>query len=447
MRGIALKIFLSFWLIFAVLIASFALRDPGAAVRFTDLVRQNGLVASALLEGQGAKVCADFSAAVARQTRIQFGLYDVRDAPVCYSSAADLTTFEPYIAGVGDVLQRTDSGMLALVAVRGPSGAVFTAAGASLPTFDAPLVRPLFPYGAVVLAIAVSGVVCFSVARYLARPLQQVRDVSYRLAAGDLQARVGPRVAARRDEIGDLVRDFDAMASRVEALIHSQTQLLSDISHELRSPLARLNVALELARRKAGPEARADLERIEREADHMNELIGLLLTLARAESTEASTTPESVDLGDVLRHVTEDAHYEAQRVEKAVSLRVVAAASVKGDARLIASAVDNVVRNAVRYTPERSIVEVVVDRTDREAIISVRDHGPGVPASEIERIFSPFHRVEPARKRETGGVGLGLAIARRAIAVHGGIISAENASDGGLTVIIRLPLETMYTVR
>jgi two-component system sensor histidine kinase CpxA len=274
-----------------------------------------------------------------------------------------------------------------------------------------------------------------------------VRDVSYRLAAGDLQARVGPQVAARRDEIGDLVRDFDAMASRIEALVHSQGQLLSDISHELRSPLARLNVALELARRKAGPDAQADLERIEAEADRMNELIGRVLALARAESSEPSDTPEPVDVAEVVRHVTGDADYEAQRQHRSVALRIAAAPSVNGDPRLIASAVDNVVRNAVRYTPEQSTVEVVVDGTDREALISVRDHGPGVPASETERIFTPFHRVEPGRNRETGGVGLGLAIARRAIAVHGGSITAENAFDGGLRVTIRLPTEGSRRLR
>jgi signal transduction histidine kinase len=446
-RGIALKIFLSFWLVFAVLIASFAIvPDQGTSVRFADHVQQNGVVASALLEGNGDQSCADFSAAVAQRTRIQFVLFDGQKTPVCHAPGADLTVFAPYIAGEsGDIPKATTSGAPTFAAVQSPSGATFTAAGAPLPGFDAsPPVKPPFPYGTVGLAILVSGIVCLSVARYLARPLQQVRDVSYRLAAGDLHARVGSQVAGRRDEIGDLVRDFDAMASRIEALIHSQSQLLSDISHELRSPLARLNVALELARRKAGPDAQGDLERIEGEADRMNDLIGRVLALARAEGIEALATTEPVDLVDVVRHVAEDADYEAQRQQKSVALRVAAWPSVNGDARLIASAVDNVVRNAIRYTPERSTIDVVVDRTDGEAVISVRDHGPGVPASEIERIFSRFHRVEPSRNRETGGVGLGLAIAQRAISVHGGRITAENAADGGLRVIIRLPMETPH---
>jgi len=354
---------------------------------------------------------------------------------------ADLAAFLRYVdGGPGDDLRTDASGAIALVSVQGPSGAAFTAVGASLPGFDTVPIRPSFPYGPVSLAILVSGIVCFAVARYLARPLERVRDASYRLAAGDLQARVGPSVGARRDEIGDLVRDFDAMAARIEALVHAQGQLLSDISHELRSPLARLNVALELARRKAGPDAHVDLDRIEREADRMNDLVGRVLALARAEGNPASDATAPVEIGDLVRHVTEDADYEAERQQKSVTLRVAAEPTVNGDAHLVASAVENVLRNAVRYTPERTTVEVVVDATDREAVITVRDHGSGVPPAELERIFAPFHRVEPARPRESGGVGLGLAIARRAIAVHGGRISAENVPDGGLRVIIRLPL-------
>jgi len=440
-RGIALKIFLSFWLIFAVLIASFAvLPDRGSAVRFADHVRQHGLVASAILERQGAERCAEFSAAVEQQTHVRLALFDERHTPVCHSPGADPAEFDPYLSNPDDIVEAAGVGALALVTVQGPSGAAFTAAGSALPGFDAVPTHPPFPYGAVGLAILVSGIVCFAVARYLARPLQRVRDASYRLAAGDLQARVGPSVGVRRDEIGDLVRDFDAMAARIEALVQSQGQLLSDISHELRSPLARLNVALELARRKAGPEARVDLDRIETEADRMNELIGRVLALARAESRPPSGPDTVVDLGDVVRHVTDDADYEARRQHKAVVLRVAAEPAVAGDAQVIASAVENVLRNAVRYTPERSEVEVVLDGTDREALITVRDHGPGVPSADLERIFTPFHRAEPARNRETGGVGLGLAIAQRAVAVHRGHISAENVSDGGLRVTIRLPV-------
>lgn len=442
-RGIAFKIFLSFWLIFAVLIATFAiLPNRGSDVRFTDHVRQHGLIALGVLETRGERACADLMSAVAERIHVQLALFDSHEVAVCHAPGADLTIFQPLTASTRREVGMVGSRTLAAVTIENPAGINFIAAGAALPIYDVSLgIRPPFPYGPVGIVIVVSGIVCFAVARYLARPLQHVRDVSYRLAAGDLRARVGPRVAARRDEIGDLVHDFDAMASRIEALVQSQSQLLSDISHELRSPLARLNVALELGRRKAGLDAQADLERIEVEADRMNELIGRILALARAESREASTTSESVDLADVVRRVTDDARYEAQRQQKSVVLRTTAAPTVNGDPRLIASAVDNIVRNAIRYTPERSSVDVVIDRAARDAVITVRDHGPGAPQSELERIFAPFHRVESARDRESGGVGLGLTIARRAIHVHGGSITAENVSDGGLRVTIRIPTE------
>jgi two-component system, OmpR family, sensor histidine kinase CpxA len=449
MRGIALKIFLSFWLIFAVLIASFAvLPNRVSAIRLADRVRLNGLVASALLERGGAQACSEFSDAVAQRTNMQFALFDSRGTAVCRAPGADLSVFERRIAASpGQRPSEESSATLAFASVESPSGAPFIAAGAALPGRDAPWPRPPFPYGPVGLAILVSGVVCFSVARYLARPLQHVRDVSYRLAAGDLQARVGPQVAARRDEIGDLVRDFDAMASRIEALVHSQRQLLTDISHELRSPLARLNVALELARRKGGQEAGDDLNRIEAEVDRMNELIGRVLALARAEGKEDFGAGETIDVAELVRQVADDAEYEARRQNKSVAFQVVASPVVHGDPQFIASAVDNIIRNAVCYTPETSSVQVVVDATNREAIVSVRDQGPGVPAPELERIFSPFHRIESARTRDAGGVGLGLAIARRAIAVHGGSLRAENAPGGGLLVTIRIPLEAAPETR
>ena len=422
MRGIALKIFLSFWLIFAVLIASFELlRDERRDFRFGDHLRQSGGVAALIFEGQGSAACAGYAAALEESAHIQFALLDAQRQAVCRSPGAPTADF-------------TES-----IPIRSPGGASFTAVGRALPGFRLPFDRPPFPYRPVALAIVVSGIVCFAMARYLAAPLRHVRDVSYRLAAGDLHARAGPSVGRRHDEIGELVRDFDAMAARLEALVHAQSQLLSDISHELRSPLARLNVALELARRKAGPEACTDLNRIEAEAERMNELIGRVLALARAESNPQSLmTP--VDLAAIVRQVAEDADYEAQRQDKLVDFCSTVTPTVEGDAQLIASAVDNVLRNAVRYTRTGSAVDVVLAATSDDAIVVVRDHGPGVPDAELERIFSPFHRVQSDRNRETGGVGLGLAIARRAITVHGGTITAANAPDRGLVVTIRLPL-------
>src|SRR5262245_58190641 len=430
MSVVGFKIFFSFWLVFAILIALFALlRDRGSSVRLMDHVRHDGLVAAALLEREGQAACGQFSGDVEEQTHMSFALFENEHKPVCHSPSAD-----PKLIEEADV---------AAITVVSPSGKTFTDAGAALPGFDAQLVTPRLRYDNLALAIIVSGLVCFTLAGYLARPLQQVRDASRRLAAGDLQARVGPSVGSRRDEIGDLVRDFDAMAARLELLVQSQTQLLSDISHELRSPLARLNVALELARRKAGREVAVDLDRIEEEAERMNDLIGRVLALARAESVEPEEAAVPVELAEIVQRVADNADYEAKREEKSVSVHLASKPVVTVDSRLIASAIDNVVRNAVRYTARHSTVKVVVDSKDHDAVVTVRDHGPGVAPAELERIFSPFHRVETARDRQTAGegFGLGLAIAKRAVAVYRGAITAENVPDGGLRVTIRIPVD------
>jgi len=437
-RGIALKIFLSFWLIFAVLIATFALlSDSGSDVRFQDHLRSQGTIASRLLEQHGVAGCNEYVATVAASTGLRLALFDTESTAVCSAPGDDLTDLQQY-ARTG-IAPATTTGARGRVSVHAPSGQIFAVAGHALPRFTEQAVGPTFPYRALAYAIVLSGFVCFVMARYLARPLQLVRRASRHLAEGDLHARVGRAVGERHDEIGDLVRDFDVMAERIEELVHAQNQLLSDISHELRSPLARLNVALELARRKATPDVERDLGRIETEAERMNELIGRILALARAESDpQAAMSP--VDLTALVQQVTADARYEAQRQDKHVEFQPTATPVVQADAALIASAVDNIVRNALRHTPDHTTVTVKLSATDREALINVRDHGPGVPLSELERIFSPFHRVERERTRETGGVGLGLAIARRAVAVHDGTIAAENAPDGGLLVTIRLPL-------
>lgn len=419
MSGIALKIFLSFWLIFAVLIAAFAfLPDRGTGVRFADHLHQHGVVAAALLEREGKEACDRYVAVLADEARISISLLDADGRVLCG---------EPPAPGAV-----TDVGVQV-------GGSMRTVAGTQLPGFTGLAMRPPFPYGGVLLAILVSGLVCFWMARSLARPLLDVRDASHRLAAGELQARAATSTAARRDEIGDLGRAFNAMAARIETLVNAQGQLLSDISHELRSPLARLNVALELARRKAGPAAEAELSRIEAESDRMNDLIGRVLSLARAEHDQSAEAVDAVDLVDVVNRVAADASFEAAQQGKVVRLEARSTPQVIGSAALIASAVDNLVRNAVRHTPADTTVDLVVDAVADAAVVQVRDHGPGVPAGELERIFAPFHRVETGRSPQSGGVGLGLAIAKRAVAVHGGSIVADNAADGGLIVTVRLP--------
>jgi two-component system sensor histidine kinase CpxA len=272
-----------------------------------------------------------------------------------------------------------------------------------------------------------------------------LRAATQQLAAGDLTARAGDPNSKRRDEIAGLVRDFDTMAGRLETLVKAQSRLLNDISHELRSPLARLNVALGLARQRSGEESMAMLERIELEAGRLNELIGRLLSLARLEDGEQRPPSTPVFLDEVVLNVAEDAEFEAQARRCHVRSEIPAGSwGVRGDASLLHSAVENVVRNAIRYTREGTTVEIQLEQTknasESEAVVRVTDCGDGVPADALEKLFQPFYRLDNARGRQTGGVGLGLAITERAVRFHGGRVSATNRAEGGLIVEIRLPL-------
>ena len=292
------------------------------------------------------------------------------------------------------------------------------------------------------LAILVSGFVCFWLARYLTGPIVRLRATTHQLASGNLGARAVE--TKRADEIAELVHDFNRMAERLEALLNSQKQLISDISHELRSPLARLSVALGLARQRAGEDASKALDRIELEADRLNEMIGKLLTLARLESGEPPAEPSPVRILELLQDVVADADFEAHSRDCSVKLVQAEDCTTVGNPELLRSAFENVVRNAVRYTAAASEVEIRLNCQTQNgsgslAVITVKDHGPGVPDEEIGNLFRPFYRLDAARERQTGGAGLGLAIAERAVRLHQGSITARNAPGGGLVVEIRLP--------
>ena len=303
-----------------------------------------------------------------------------------------------------------------------------------------------------ILAMALIGALfCYWLARYLTSPVAKLRAATRELANGNLSVRVGPSLGRRRDELASLASDFDEMAEKIQLLIDRQRRLLGDISHELRSPLARLNVALELARQRSGSEATSALERIQREAEILNEMIGQLLALTRLESGAEEIRKVEVDLESLLRDVVKDADFEARARKRSVRLAASEPVRIEGVPNLIRRAIENVIRNAVHYTAEQTEVEIKLF-TDSEAtqsagkaghelaVIVVRDHGPGVPAEVLNEIFRPFYRVDEARDREAGGVGLGLAIAERAVRLHGGNVGAANASDGGLVVTISLPL-------
>jgi signal transduction histidine kinase len=287
-----------------------------------------------------------------------------------------------------------------------------------------------------------AGALCFWLARYLTNPVAQLSAAARLFANGNLSVRVGSAFGKRRDELADLGHDFDQMAERIESLVSAQRRLLSDISHELRSHLARLSVALELARQRSGGDARSVLDRIEREAGRLNVMIGHLLTLSRLETGTQTLERQPIELAHLIEEIVEDADFEARSRKRSVRIGSVQPCTVNGNEGLLRSAIENIVRNAVRYTPENSevILTLEQDESVRQARVIVRDYGVGVPVESLHRIFQPFYRVAYARERQTGGVGLGLAITQRAATWHSGEVTAENADDGGLIVRLRLPL-------
>lgn len=300
------------------------------------------------------------------------------------------------------------------------------------------------PFTGLIIGVLSSGLVCYLLSWYLTKPIVQLRTAARQIAAGDLTARAGAPAVSRRDEVAGLMRDFDAMAERLETLLKAQSRLLNDISHELRSPLARLNVALGLARQRTGVESTDMLDRIELEAARLNELIGRILTLARLEDGEQLVPQTPVPLDEIVESVSEDAEFEAQERHCHVHTSIAEGNwEVRGNASLLHSAVENVVRNAIRYTQEGSAVDIELKnetRGAREAVLRVSDSGPGVPSDSLDKLFQPFYRLDDARGRQTGGVGLGLAITERAVRFHGGKVSAFNRPQGGLVIEIRLPM-------
>ncbi len=280
--------------------------------------------------------------------------------------------------------------------------------------------------------LGIFALLCYALARQLTSPLRKMQKTIERFGKGDFTARVNSR---RADELGQLARTVDQMAERIEGLVKAQRRLLQDISHELRSPLARLGVAVELARGGGDPDTA--FNRIEREADRLNVLVGELIQVTRAEGDPAGLATEPVRLDQLVSTIVGDAHIEAQRHN--ITLKVdTCEADMEGNPELLRRAIENIVRNAIRYSPEGETVEVTLRRSGSVYRISVRDFGQGVPDEALAHLFDPFYRVEKDRGRTSGGVGLGLAIAKRAVELHHGMMRASNQRPG-LLVEIDLP--------
>ncbi|MCP5420112.1 MAG: HAMP domain-containing protein [Gammaproteobacteria bacterium] len=276
---------------------------------------------------------------------------------------------------------------------------------------------------------------------YLAKPIRHLRGAFEAVAAGKLDTRIGPRMGRRRDEIADLSQDFDRMAEHLQNLVGSQRRLLHDVSHELRSPLARLQAAIGLARQQ--PEKlESSLERIERESGRLDHLVGELLTLSRLETGISGMPGETIDLMELVGGIAEDAQFEAQASGRRVDFAGRGEAIAWVHAEPLYRAFENVIRNALKYTESGTEVTVRAERRStptEHLFVTVVDHGPGIPEGEMQAVFEPFFR--GARSASPVGFGLGLAIARRAIEAHGGSIRAENQPAGGLRVEIILPLK------
>jgi len=275
-------------------------------------------------------------------------------------------------------------------------------------------------------------VLCYVLARQLTSPLRKMQKTIERFGKGDFSARVNSR---RADELGQLGRTVDQMAERIESLLKSQRRLLQDISHELRSPLARLGVAVELARGGGDPDTA--FNRIEREADRLNMLVGELIQVTRAEGDPDGLATEPVRLDELIRVIVDDVHIEAEKRGVELSLEL-AIAEMEGNPELLRRAIENILRNAIRYSPEGGSVQITLKRAGALYKLAVRDFGSGVPDEALTHIFDPFYRVEKDRGRTSGGVGLGLAIAKRAVELHHGLMRAFNQKPG-LVVEIDLP--------
>ena len=343
------------------------------------------------------------------------------------------------LAAARELVEHGEPGARRVAARGGQSYLVFVtrAPGGPRPPPRPPGRPPIAPWEFIVIGIATSLAFSALLAWYLTRPIRNLRWAFDAAAAGRLETRVSPLMGRRRDEIADLGRDFDRMALQLQKLVSAQRRLLHDVSHELRSPLARLQAAIGLARQEPA-KVEPSLERIEREASRLDQMVGEVLALARLEGGTATRPKERVDLAYLAANIAEDARFEAEAAGRALRFHAEGDAPVMGDADLLHRAVENVVRNAVKFTREGTTVEVNVRTTKSSAILTVTDQGPGITSAELAKVFDPFYRGEAGNG--TPGFGLGLAIAQRAIDTHGGTIRAANAPAGGLQVTIELPL-------
>lgn len=293
----------------------------------------------------------------------------------------------------------------------------------------------------VLISSLVTTLLCAALAQYITRPILRLRDAAHAIARGNLEARAGLGSSRRRDEIADLVKDFDSMAGEIRDLVESNRRMLMGASHDLRSPIARIRVALSLASTASEPERSELLDRIEIELLRLNGMIEQILTVARLESGEIRRACEPFVLNEVVGEAVEDARFEASQSNVEIAYddgwpQV----TIHGEKNMLRSAVENVLRNAIFYSGDAGRVQLSVAVKEGSATIFVRDNGPGVPDSALPKLFDPFYRVDDARVASTGGSGLGLSIVNAAAKVHNGAVCACNLEPHGLEIRIELPI-------
>jgi two-component system sensor histidine kinase CpxA len=451
MRSLFLKIFLAFWataIITCIALVLTVIFGPGNVPSYwraalTDTGNNAGMSVIWEFEDGGAPAASAKLDRIENETHLRACLFDLTGNPI---SGKNCGIFKDMVSRLTASSPSAFSMRFGIVRValtlKGSNGGNYIFA-TELPAgpramFGTHRVSILLEWS---IALLVSGFICYLLTQYLTNPILRLREASQQLAAGDLSTRAAAGIERRHDELGDLVSDFNAMASRIEELVSRQRQLISDVSHELRSPLARLNVALDLGRERKGNDPAFD--HMEQDLGLLDDMIGRLLTIARLDTSAAPAPMTPVDLTGLVSQIVSDANFESHERNSDVRLTTHGQYFVQGNAELLHSAIENLVRNAIRYTEPSTSVEVLLE-TGRRSNASfvhlvVRDYGPGVPESELVKIFQPFYRVADARDRQSGGVGLGLAIAERIVRLHSGTIRAENAKPRGLEVEILLP--------
>jgi two-component system, OmpR family, sensor histidine kinase CpxA len=450
-RSLFLKIFLWFWMTAVTtaiaLILTFMFQRGSVPSRWREmlgnLARHSGAIAVAEMERGGVPAASSYLGQLNKEANLRACLFDGMGAAITGESCASFKDMAQDVAASRTASMRIKFGIArTAVMLTGRDGRNYVFA-TELPAgpraaFGVNRFSFLLQWG---VALFVSGLICYLLARYLTAPILRLREATQRLATGELSTRAAPAMVQRNDELGELVRDFNAMASRIEELVSGQKQLIYDVSHELRSPLARLNVALDLARERKGNDPA--LDHMEQDLERLSEMIGRLLTIARLDASSTPIGLAPVQLDDLVSKIIRDAEFESRKREIGIKLVSNGEHWVHGNAELLYSAIENIIRNAIHYTDSATAVEVRIEGKDVAGASSVhlivRDYGPGVPESELMNIFRAFYRINDARDRQSGGAGLGLAIAERVIKLHRGIIRAENAVPRGLRIEIILP--------